>query len=237
MTPSEAFWHDLEHAGYVADLPIWLEVCASAAGDTVELGCGTGRVANYLGANGVSVVGVDRDQSVLAALLARRVPGSSVDVSCSDILNSSRQPMASAVIAPAMFFQTIGSQANRVRLLAQMCKNLKAGGLLAISVVEGLKPFSAEEIKRLPVDRVAFNGTTYESRVVALRESNTQFDLVRERRSDGEPIGTRIETLSPWSIAEAVEEAASTGFELGTTWTLSGTGRHGAMTILVFHAT
>ena len=236
MIPNEVFWHDLEHSGYVADLPIWLKISKSVQGRTVELGCGTGRVTNFLGSSGVLVTGIDREPNLLAALAARRVPGSRVEACCSDILLESKPPSASVFIAPAMFFQTVGPEASRIALFSRLKEGFEIGGLLAISVVEGLRAFSAEELSTVPACTVNCNGTTYQSRVAAMREAGGAFEMVRERSANGELVDTSTETLSSWSISAASKEAESAGLRLAITSTVRATGRHGPMSVLVFHA-
>jgi hypothetical protein len=40
----EVVWHDLEHCGYRADLPVWRSIAGRAGpSSTVELGAGSGR--------------------------------------------------------------------------------------------------------------------------------------------------------------------------------------------------
>ena len=237
MTPSEVFWHDLEHAGYVADLPIWLEIASAEQQMVVELGCGTGRVACFLAANGVSVIGIDNNGELLAALLARTAPGCHIKAEETDLLGEWKPPAAASFVAPAMFFQTIGSSAVRSELLSRIHRALDPEGLLAISVVDDLKPYSPVDLERLPSESVMLKGVLYESRAVAMQAAGDQIHLVRERRVDRQLASVTTQSLTPWSIDEAIEEAAASGLTLERMVPVRGTGRHGAMTILVFHAT
>ena len=53
----ETIWHEVECGSYAADLALWSELAAEVAGPVLELGCGTGRVALHLAAEGREVTG------------------------------------------------------------------------------------------------------------------------------------------------------------------------------------
>ena len=61
-------FYDWENARTLGrrDVPFWRTVAAGAGGTTLELGCGTGRIAMPLGRAGVSLVGIDRSDAMLA---------------------------------------------------------------------------------------------------------------------------------------------------------------------------
>ena len=50
-------WHDVECGAYAADLPLWAELAAPAAGRCSSSVAGTGRVALHLARRGTRVVG------------------------------------------------------------------------------------------------------------------------------------------------------------------------------------
>src|SRR3954454_12202777 len=64
----DALWHDLECADYREDLPLWRSLVAETGGPVLDIGAGTGRVSLDLAARGTSVVALDSDAALLAAL-------------------------------------------------------------------------------------------------------------------------------------------------------------------------
>ncbi|MGH2988067.1 MAG: class I SAM-dependent methyltransferase, partial [Solirubrobacterales bacterium] len=56
----EPIWHEVECGSYTADLAVWSGLASEAAGQLLELGCGTGRVALRLAGDGHAVTALDR---------------------------------------------------------------------------------------------------------------------------------------------------------------------------------
>src|SRR3954462_8921405 len=61
-------FYDWENARTLGrrDVPFWRTLALQAHGPVLELGCGTGRISLPLGRAGVSLVGVDRSEPMLA---------------------------------------------------------------------------------------------------------------------------------------------------------------------------
>src|SRR5262245_10170456 len=61
-------FYDWENARTLGrrDVPFWRALALQAGGPVLELGCGTGRIAIPLGRAGISLVGVDRSDQMLA---------------------------------------------------------------------------------------------------------------------------------------------------------------------------
>src|SRR3954470_6615257 len=66
-------FYDWENARTLGrrDIAFWQRVAARAAGQVLELGCGTGRISVPLAKSGVDLVGVDRSQPMLNRLRKR----------------------------------------------------------------------------------------------------------------------------------------------------------------------
>ena len=66
-------FYDWENARTLGrrDVPFWRNLAIHAAGPVLELGCGTGRIALPLGRAGVTLVGIDRSEAMLARARAR----------------------------------------------------------------------------------------------------------------------------------------------------------------------
>ncbi|MCS6800416.1 MAG: class I SAM-dependent methyltransferase [Chloroflexota bacterium] len=62
--------YDLEHEGFEDDIDLYEALARRTGGPVLEVGCGTGRVADALARRGFSVIGVDPSPAMLAA--ARR---------------------------------------------------------------------------------------------------------------------------------------------------------------------
>jgi len=70
---SVAPFYDLDLEGYEDDVTLYRELATRADGPVLELGCGTGRVALALAAEGIEVVGVDISEAMLVIARARSV--------------------------------------------------------------------------------------------------------------------------------------------------------------------
>jgi SAM-dependent methyltransferase len=68
-----AAFYDWENARTLGrrDVPFWRNLAIHAGGPVLELGCGTGRIALPLGRAGVTLVGVDRSEAMLARARVR----------------------------------------------------------------------------------------------------------------------------------------------------------------------
>jgi SAM-dependent methyltransferase len=66
-------FYDWENARTLGrrDVPFWRNLAVDAGGRVLELGCGTGRISLPLGRAGVTLVGVDRSEPMLARARAR----------------------------------------------------------------------------------------------------------------------------------------------------------------------
>jgi SAM-dependent methyltransferase len=138
MSATQAtIWHDVECGAYAADLPLWEELAAAGGGPVLELGCGTGRVALHLARRGHTVVGLDSDPELLAALAER-----GADLPLSTIEADARsfevgEPVA-LVLAPTHLLQLLPEPAQRIGCLRCIAAALRPGGVLAAAIIESM---------------------------------------------------------------------------------------------------
>jgi SAM-dependent methyltransferase len=128
-------WHDLECGGYTADLGLWGELAADAAGPVLELGCGTGRVGVWLARQGHEVIGLDRD-AVLAAEFARRAAGLPARSVAGDARDFELNETFSLALAPMQLIQLLDGAEGRQACLGRIAARLPPGGLAALALVE-----------------------------------------------------------------------------------------------------
>lgn len=62
----DARWYDLLHEGFDEDIALWQAFAARTDAPMLEVGCGSGRIAVPLAADGVDVTGIDPSPAMLA---------------------------------------------------------------------------------------------------------------------------------------------------------------------------
>jgi SAM-dependent methyltransferase len=186
-------WHDVEHGGYDADLPLWREVAEMGAGWVLDLGAGTGRVAVALAAAGHEVVALDSDPDLLAALAERAPAVTSVTA---DVRDFDIDATFSVVIAPMQLVQIIGGREGRTAMLERVHAHLKEDGLFAAALARPLDAIpegpaggaGADPAPPLP-DMLERDGWVFSSQPVAVEERNGSVVVTRRRQvvsPDGE---------------------------------------------------
>jgi SAM-dependent methyltransferase len=137
LSSAAVIWHDVECGGYDADLPLWEELAAGAKGPILELGCGTGRVTVHLARRGHEMIGLDRDDELLASL-RERARGLPVETVAADASEFSLQRSVSLLLAPMQLLQLLPGAAERRRCLDAVAAALRPGGRFAAAIVERL---------------------------------------------------------------------------------------------------
>jgi SAM-dependent methyltransferase len=192
-------WHDVECGPYAADLPLWHELAAAAAGPILELGAGTGRVSLSLARDGYEVVALDRDPALLGAL-QERAAGSPVSVVCADARDFDLGRTFALCLVPMQTIQIVGDRAERARLLTCARRHLAPGRLLAAALAADLEPFEAGASPPLP-DLREEDGVVYASRPVALREAKGTIVIERARETVSRA-GDRTEEIDTVVLAQ-----------------------------------
>ena len=234
-TSAATIWHDVECGAYAADLPLWEELAERCGGPVLELGCGTGRVALHLARRGCTVVGLDRDPELLAALAERgaELPLSTLEA---DARAFALAEPASLALAPTHFLQLFPESTQRLDCLRCVAAALRPGGLLAAAIIESMpEPDGAPP--PLP-DVREVDGWVYSSLAVeaAVAPGEIVVRRLRQRVSpDGslseEPNEVRIATFT----AESLEaEAAACGLVAAGRHEIPPTSMHeGSLVVLL----
>lgn len=140
-------FYDWENARTVGrkDVAFWRQIAGTVSGRVLELGCGTGRISLPLARDGVSLVGVDRSEPMLAraarraSLLRRRSVRSSkprLSLVRADIraLPFAAQEFA-AVLAPYGIVQSLVRDRDLAATIESVARVLEPGGLFGIDLV------------------------------------------------------------------------------------------------------
>ena len=129
------------------DVQFWQRLARQAAGPTLELGCGTGRVAIPMARTGARVFGIDRSVSMLDRA-RKRVRKAKLQASLQLVRGDVRfLPFPAAafglVAAPYGILQSLLDDATLDAALAAAHRVLRRGGTLGIDLVSDLASWSA----------------------------------------------------------------------------------------------
>jgi SAM-dependent methyltransferase len=169
-------WHDVECGGYAADLRLWEKLADNTPGPTLDLGCGTGRVALQLARRGHSIVGLDA-RSDLIDVLTDRAEKLPVDAVLGDARDFELRAEFGLVLAPMQLVQLFADADERIRCLSCVTRHLSPGGLAAFAIVEEV-PASIDTSPPLP-DTREVDGWVYSSLPV---EAIVDAGAIRVRR-------------------------------------------------------
>jgi len=208
-------WHDIECGAYDADLPLWRELAAAGGGPVLDVGCGTGRVALPLAADGFEVTGLDHEPALLEAL-RQRAGDLRVDTVAADARDFALPgPPFALILVPMQTVQLLGGPAGRGAFLACARRHLRPGGLLAAALAEELVAFDAGSDPLPPPDVREEAGWLYASQPVAVEAHGARM-VLRRMRETVAPDGAltreddRIE-LDEVDAGELAREGAAAG--------------------------
>lgn len=227
-------WHDVECGGYEADLGLWEELADVAGGAILDLGCGTGRVALHLARRGHRVVGLDADNSLLAAL-EERAAGLPVDVELGDARRFDLGIEFGLVLAPMQLLQLLEAS-ERVECLRCVATHLRPGGRSALAIVERM-PAPEAGIAPLP-DVREVDGWVYSSLPIDTHIDAGGAILVRRLRQIVSPKGESSDEIDEIRLrplsAEALErEALEAGLTPAGRCEIPATEAHVGSTVLL----
>jgi SAM-dependent methyltransferase len=216
MTAARAdavIWHDVECAGYEADLPLWRELAESARGPVLEIGCGTGRVALDLAARGHDVAAIDSEPAFVRELERRaRERGLSVDIAIGDVRSPSLERDFALAIAPMQVVQLLGGVSGRAAMLDSVRSMLSPKGRLAIAIADPFEGMAAEEAGPPVPDVRERDGWVFSSVPFSVRPQagGTAIDRLRQTVSPDGELDESMATVVLDSLdAEQMEREAS----------------------------
>ncbi len=179
-----AAWHDVECAGYAADLPLWRELADERGGPVLDIGAGTGRVALDLAARGHEVVAVDLEPDLVAACheraRARSLPVRALVGDARSLALGSRHPLA---VLPMQVAQLMGSDQARADMLTTLLGALEPGGLVAVALADPFEGTPADEALPPLPDVLEVDGWVLSSTPVAVRPVDGAVAIDRRRQS------------------------------------------------------
>ena len=237
-SPQAAIWHEVECAGYRADLPLWRELAAERGGPVLELGCGTGRVALDLADRGHAVTALDSDEDLVRALARRaRERGLRVDAVTGDARALSLGRTFRLVTAPMQVVQLLGGAEGRRRLLRAVRRHLAPGGLLAAALADPFEAVPREDaLPPLPDVREG-GGWVFSSTPVAVRADGraVAIDRLRQVVSPDGALSEHLVTLrlDPLSAAELEAEAREAAFRPLPSRAVPATADHVGSTVVL----
>jgi SAM-dependent methyltransferase len=159
-TSEAAIWHDVECGAYAADLRVWDELAERCGDPILELGAGTGRLAIHLARRGHRVIGLDYDETLIAAQ-GERAAGLPVTPLLADARGFELPEPVALALAPMQLLQMLGDRAERLACLDSIAAQLLPGGRVAAAMVEGMP--EPEEGEPLLPDVREVDGWIYSS--------------------------------------------------------------------------
>jgi ubiquinone/menaquinone biosynthesis C-methylase UbiE len=124
---------DAEQPADVALLAGFADAAASAGGDVVDVGCGTGRIARWLGARGLRVHGVDPSPAMLRIASAAQ-PEASFALGTAEAV-----PVADASAAGALAWYSLihVPPASLPRAAGELARIVRPGGVVLVAAHAG----------------------------------------------------------------------------------------------------
>jgi SAM-dependent methyltransferase len=168
----------------------------------VDVGCGTGRHAEFLASRGFSVVGIDSSAQMLEVARAR---SSGATFELGDLF-SWRPPASVDGVLCRGVLNDIIEEGERQRAVESLFSMLRDGGLLVLSVREVEK--TRVRYGREPVVTRSEEGVFFRTErrfvgdVVVVEETLSSADARADHRFE----------MKPWSLSEVDERAAAAGF-------------------------
>jgi SAM-dependent methyltransferase len=208
-----AIWHDLECGAYAEDLALWRALAHETGGPVLDVGAGTGRVSLALAADGLEVVALDVDASLLEVLAARGA-GLPVATVAADARRFALGHRVRLVLVPMQTLQLLGGAEGRLAFLRAAHDHLERGGLLAAALADAMDCFDDEHDLLPPPDTCELDGVRYASHLVDVVDEGGRAALHRIRevagrdgRHDFEEDVVRLDRITAEDVAAEAGEA------------------------------
>ena len=234
-------WHDVECAGYRADLPLWHELAGDAGGPVLDLGCGSGRVALHLAALGHDVWALDCDPELVEALTVRaRERGLRVRAHPGDARSFELDARFALAIAPMQVVQLLGGRDGRRAALESVRRHLDRGGVFAVALADPFDGASGDAVLPPLPDVLERDGWVFSSMPVALRAEDgaTAIDRVRQAVSPGGELSESFATIRLDAVTadELERDAAALGYRPAGRRSVAPAGDYVGSTIVLLEA-
>jgi SAM-dependent methyltransferase len=236
----DALWHDLECGGYAEDLPLWRALARETGGRVLDVGAGTGRVTLDLAADGATVVALDADAPLLAAL-RRRAAGLAVETVVADARAFALDRRFGLVVVPMQTLQLLGGAEGRAAFLRCALAHLRPGGLLAAAVADALDCFDDDHPLPPPPAVCDVVDVRYATRLLAVTEDGGGRAVLHRRREVVGPgashaahdLALALDRVAPDAI---VAEAVALGFRAEPHRHVAETDEYLGSTVVVLRA-
>jgi SAM-dependent methyltransferase len=191
-------WHDVECASYSIDHDMWRTLAAEHAGELLDIGAGSGRVALDLAALGHHATALDSDPALITALASRaRERALRVRTSVADARAFDLGRTFALVIAPMQVAQLMGGEPGRAAMLRCVRAHLEPGGVFAAALADPLEDIDDEEVLPPLPDVREEGGWVFSSMPIAVRidDGSTAIDRLRQAVSPDGQLTESMDTV------------------------------------------
>jgi SAM-dependent methyltransferase len=234
-----ALWHDLECGDYREDLPVWQSLAARCGGPVLDVGAGTGRVSLELAREGATVVAMDIEPALLAAL-AHRAGDLPVEPVVADARRFELTRRFSLIVVPMQTLQLLEGAPGRAAFLRRALAHLQPGGLLAAAVADALDCFDDVHVLPPPPALRRIGDLVYSSRLLAVTDDDGRAAIHRRREIAGAHERRHAEDvvihLDRVTVDEIAAEAAVLGFVVQAARQIPETERYLGSTVALLQA-
>ena len=226
------------HTNYLEDLPYWISLADQAGGPILELGCGTGRIFQFLTQEGFSVFGLDHDMRMLGYLKQNQP---SAPVFAADLTRFHLDIKFSLIFLGCNTYSTL-STAQRQAALACIDQHLNTGGVFAASLPNPLDLIEMGNSDEAGPEETFFDPTTGDPVQVSSSWQTQQNQVTiywhyDHLRPDGQTSRTTHCTTHFRDPAENyIQQIHNQGFEVHTDGEYNGTPYSEETDLLILRA-
>ncbi len=226
------------HTNHLEDLPYWISLADTANGPILELGCGTGRILNFLNQEGFTIYGLDHDMRMLR-YQKQEMPAA--PVFAADLTQFHLGIKFSLIILGCNTYSTL-SAAQRQAALSCIDRHLLTGGVFAASLPNPLDLIEMGNSEEAGPEETFFDPTTGDPVQVSsswqtLNNQVTIYWHYDHLRPDGQVHRTTHSTTHFRDPAETyIQEILDQGFDVLTDGEYNGTPYSEETDLLILRA-